>query len=164
MAQQIGRYRGSSAAAVPGTSSFDEVANVAGLSDPALAQQMRRVRTNQLIYRTTNSGASWLPTSMVVDVADNAALAALSEMRDGQFCLVRDTNWLWKWTTADGWVAVDDRQPASSGATITPITGWSEPINQAIDRNLDVQGTIQDLQRVVGTLIHDLRTGGYLAD
>ncbi len=67
---------------------FEEVGTVADLSLPAMQQQLRRVRSNRLVYRTINSGASWVPISTQVEVADDNELASLNEMINGQFVLV----------------------------------------------------------------------------
>lgn len=163
---QIGRYRGGNAAVTPGTASFDEVANVAGLSDPALPQQLRRVRTNGILYRTINTGASWLQVSLRTEVVDNAALAALTEMREGQLVQVTATDWLWKFTAANGWQAIDTRDAgvAAAPAAVAPITGWPDPTvpGFSVDRNLEL-GSVQDIIRVLGSLILDLKTAGIIA-
>ncbi len=105
---QYGRYVGGEATVTPGTASYDEVANVAALtSTPALAQQLRRVATNRLIYRTNNSGASWVPASMEIEVATEADLGNLSELVNNQYILVAETDWLWRWDSANGFIAVD---------------------------------------------------------
>lgn len=105
---QIGRYRGSGGGvAVPGTNSFDQVANVAALANPALAEQLRYVATNRLTYRTSNAGASWVPLSLESEAATLADLANITQMLNNQRAYIAATSETWQFRTAEGWFKVE---------------------------------------------------------